>query len=288
MQCRICPRRCGADRSKTVGFCGAGDSFLVARAALHRWEEPCIGGEKGAGAIFFGGCNLKCIFCQNERISHVARGRRMEPKELVALFKQLQQQGAQTIDLVNPTHYTSQLYEVLKKDKPSIPVVWNSGGYECVESLRMMRGLVDVYLPDIKYFDSEKSFRYAGVRDYFSYASAAVQEMVAQTGPAVFDENGILLRGTLIRHLVLPANTRQAMQILDWISETLPKGVLISLMCQYIPVARAAEAPELNRRLKRWEYRRVVDYACKLGLTDGYVQEFSSASGQFVPVFDWA
>lgn len=186
MQCRICPRRCGADRSKTVGFCGAGDSFLVARAALHRWEEPCIGGEKGAGAIFFGGCNLKCIFCQNERISHVARGRRMEPKELVALFKQLQQQGAQTIDLVNPTHYTSQLYEVLKKDKPSIPVVWNSGGYECVESLRMMRGLVDVYLPDIKYFDSEKSFRYAGVRDYFSYASAAVQEMVAQTGPCGF------------------------------------------------------------------------------------------------------
>ena len=284
MGCSICPRGCGADRRISPGFCGAGNDMIVSRAALHMWEEPCISGKNGSGTVFFSGCSLKCVFCQNYEISHSVRGAAVSPSQLADIFRRLEDLGAHNINLVNPTHYTEQILRTFDLYRPSVPVVWNSSGYERAETLRMLEGIADVYLPDIKYYDDSYAVRYSGAPGYFSFAGAAVREMFRQTGEPVFKDD-ILVRGTMVRHLVLPSAAGQAVKILEWISRELP-GVLVSVMAQYFPAGRASDFPEINRRLRRREYSAVLDRMIELGLYSGYFQALGSASGRFVPDFD--
>lgn len=284
MICSQCPRSCGVDRRKNPGFCGLSDEMNIAHVGLHFGEEPCIGGLSGAGTVFFSGCALRCVFCQNVSISRSSVGKDASPEDLVRVMKKLEAQGAACIDLVNPTHFTSRIREALVQYKPEIPVVWNSSGYEKPETLRTLEGLVDVYLPDFKYCDSSVSLRYSAAPDYFLFASAAVTEMFRQTGKAVFSPEGQMLRGTLVRHLVLPAHTHDSLQVLGWLHEHLPK-VSLSLMGQYFPAGDAEKMPEINRRLTRREYRRVLDFVETVGF-DGYCQALGNADGSYVPSFD--
>jgi putative pyruvate formate lyase activating enzyme len=287
--CDLCPRKCGINRRTDIGPCGGGELPVIARAALHKWEEPCISGEKGSGTVFFCGCNLKCVFCQNYSISHNDINNHIEGKEvtkqnLIDIFKRLEEQGAHNINLVTPTHYSQQIFEALSDASLSIPVVWNSSGYERVEILKQLEGLVDIYLPDIKYYDKEISLKYAGVSDYFETACNAVLEMNRQTGNTVI-ENGIMKKGIIIRHLILLGHTIQAMKILKWIKENLPEEIYVSLMGQYTPVGKACDFPEINRSLKRKEYKRVADYMISLDFQNGYLQELSSVGENYIPSF---
>lgn len=259
----------------------------VARAALHFWEEPCISGTRGSGTVFFSGCSLRCAFCQNEEISANGYGREITPEELAGIYQDLEAQGAHNINLVNPTHFVPAILESFQYYRPKVPVVYNSSGYEKVETLKLLEGEIDVYLPDLKYFDSEKARRYSGAPDYFQAASKAVCEMARQTGKPEFDEDGMLVKGTVVRHLVLPLATQNAIEILRFLKETLDKQVLVSLMGQYVPYGRArrGEFPELNRRITKREYEKVQEELFRLDL-DGFVQELSSAKKDFIPSFD--
>lgn len=257
---------------------------VVARAALHHWEEPPISGWNGSGAVFFSGCPLGCVFCQNEPISHGGFGARISTARLREIFDQLIAQGAHNLNLVNPTHFTPAILEALDPP-PSVPVIWNSGGYERVQTLRALEGKVQIYLPDLKYFDPETARRYAAAPDYPQTAQSAIREMVRQTGPCVI-EGGLLRRGTLIRHLILPGRTAEAKRIMDWVRSAFPPGtVLFSLMRQYVPWGRAASFPELNRTLRPSEGRTCETYLEHLGL-DGFVQSEESAQADFIPAFD--
>ncbi len=283
--CNQCPRRCGADRDIKTGVCGVNTGYKVARAALHYWEEPCISGENGSGTVFFSGCSLKCVYCQNYKVSSECYGKEITKDRLIEIFKELEAQGANNINLVNPTHYAVQLASTLSKYKPSVPVVYNTGGYDSVESLKLLDGLVDIYLTDMKYVSPSVSLKYSKAADYFDVCSAAVREMKRQQGTDVF-ENGLMKKGLIIRHLVLPGNVSQAMRTLDWIKDNLPIDTVISLMGQYMPCAKAAEYPTINRKLSEKEYNVVLDYAEKLGFENVYIQELDSSSEEFVPDFD--
>lgn len=286
--CNLCPRMCGArrDAKRGNGYCRMGAMPVVARAALHFWEEPCISGTKGSGTVFFTGCSLQCVFCQNEQIS-VRRevGRTLTARELSDVFFRLIEQGAHNINLVNPTHFASGIAEALRFRPLPVPVVYNSGGYERAETLRMLEGLISIYLPDYKYRDSALSQRLSGAADYPEHAAEAILEMVRQTGPASFDGDGMLQRGTIVRHLILPGHTRNSIEVLDWLKENLPEGTLVSLMAQYVPCGRAADYPEIDRRITKREYEKVQQHLFALGL-DGYVQERKSAKKDFIPPFD--
>lgn len=286
--CTLCPRRCGALREEKSGrgFCGMGADPVVARAALHFWEEPCISGTRGSGTVFFTGCSLKCVFCQNYQISTKKEvGKSVSVEGLSDIFQRLVEQGAHNINLVNPTHFALPIAQALKRRRLPVPVVYNSGGYETVETLKMLDGLVDIYLPDFKYADDALSMKYSGAADYVETAKAAVAEMVRQTGSAQFDADGIMTRGTIVRHLILPGNTRNSMAVIDWLADNLPEGVLVSLMAQYIPCGRAEEYPEINRKITKREFVKVQDYLFQSGL-DGFVQEMKSASQSFIPPFN--
>lgn len=286
--CTICPRKCGALRESTAGngFCGMGADAAVARAALHFWEEPCISGTRGSGTVFFTGCSLKCVFCQNYQISTEREvGKTVTVQELGDIFERLVAQGAHNINLVNPTHFALPIAEALRLRRPSVPVVYNSGGYENPDTLKMLDGLIDIYLPDLKYSDDELAKRLSGASDYVETAKTAVLDMARQTGPAQYDENGIMTRGTIVRHLILPGHTKNSIAVLDWLSEHLPEGVPVSLMAQYIPCGRAAEFPEINRPITKREYEKVQQHLFDLGL-DGFIQERTSASSKFIPPFD--
>lgn len=260
----------------------------IGRVGLHQWEEPCISYKSGAGTVFFSGCNLHCVYCQNHAISNELHGRSITTQELADAFLSLQEQGADNIDLVTPTHYVPDILRALDlvRDKLTIPVVYNTGGYENVETLRALEGYVDIYLPDIKYYESETALRYSHAADYFEKASAAVIEMARQTGAPAYNSEGGLVRGTVIRHLVLPGHRKESMQILDWIRGHFnPEQILISLMSQYTPLPSLPEAfPELNRRVMSFEYNSVVDHAAQLGL-EGFMQEKSSARDTYIPEF---
>lgn len=284
--CNSCPRKCNIDREQKTGVCGAPEKYKLARAALHFWEEPCISGEKGSGTVFFSGCSLKCVFCQNFEISRNAFGKEISEERLIEIFKELEAQGAHNINLVNPTHYSLQISHTLKKYKPSVPVVWNTGGYDSVESLQKLDGLVDIYLADIKYVSESVSKKYSGAENYFSVASEAVLEMQRQIGENIFDENGIMQKGVIIRHLVLPGNVSQAMRVMDWIKANLPEDTVLSLMSQYTPCGKASEYPTINRKLSIREYDMVIDYAEKLGFENAFIQEIDSSSTEFIPEFD--
>ena len=287
-ECRLCPRQCGVDRSKRTGYCGVSDRVKLARAALHFWEEPCISGERGSGTVFFSGCALKCVFCQNYQLSAGHFGKEVSIQRLAEIFLELQQQGAHNINLVTGGHYVPQIVqalELVRKDL-KIPVVYNSSGYETVKTLRQLKGYVDIYLPDLKYYSPERSARYSNARDYFAVASQAVQEMFSQVGPVQFDEQGMLQKGVVVRHMVMPNGVEDTMDILTWIAEHLPlDDILVSVMSQYTPFYKSADYPEINRRLTQEEYDRVLDWMECMGIEQGFVQELSSAKEEYTPDF---
>lgn len=287
MICSLCPRRCGALRTETEGrgVCGMPAAPVLARAALHQWEEPPISGTRGSGAVFFSGCSLRCAFCQNEQISRDGFGRPVTAERLREICGELIAQGAHNINFVNPTHYAHVIGALLERPLP-VPVVWNTGGYERVETLRSLRGKVDIYLPDLKYVDEEPAAKYSNARDYPGTAKEAIMEMVRQTGPCRFDGEGILQRGVIIRHLILPGQVEAAKRVMDWVKGTFAPGeVLFSLMSQYIPYGHAADFKEINRPLRRGEAKKAEEYMGYLGL-EGFTQEQSAASARYIPSFD--
>ncbi len=282
--CRLCPRGCGVDRTKGQrGFCGQPDGLRVAKVMRHFWEEPVLAGEGGSGAVFFSGCTLGCLYCQNHQISTGLQGERIDSAALRAQMEDLISQGAENIDLVTPTHFLPDIIPALQPKLP-VPVVYNCGGYESVETLKALEGLVDVYLPDFKYADNRLALRLSGAGDYFPVAAAAIKEMVRQTGPCVM-EGEKLKRGVLIRHLILPGQIENSLKVLDWIGETFPKGtVLVSLMRQYTPMERVRNMPPLNRRVTDEEYEAVLSWMY-LNDLDGFTQESEAASEEFIPDF---
>ena len=286
MICTLCPRHCGAERTEEAGagVCRMGTLPKIARAALHRWEEPCISGTRGSGTVFFSGCGLRCAFCQNEAISQRGEGQIVSVERLSDIFRELEAQGAHNINLVTAAHFVPAVIAALELYRPSIPIVYNSSGYESPDTLRRLEGVVDVYLPDFKYIDPQMAALLSGARDYPQAAMEALREMRRQTGPAVYDEAGILRRGTLIRHLVLPGLTGDSMRILTWIRDELP-DTPVSLMGQYTPCGRALSIPGMNRRITKREYARVLAHMQAIGL-DGYRQELTAADQAFIPAFD--
>lgn len=284
MICSICPRHCNVDRSVNLGFCQSPDNFRVARAALHFWEEPCISGKEGSGTVFFSGCNLKCVFCQNNEISAENKGVEISDDKLISIFENLISQGANNINLVNPTHYAKRLAKVLSRWKSPVPIVYNSSGYEEVETLKALDGLIDIYLPDLKYIRAEKAMRYSRAADYFEKASVALLEMRRQVEDK-FDGD-IMKSGMIIRHLILPQNTNSSIAVLDFIKSNFP-DTFVSLMAQYTPCGDLSEFPEINRKITKREYEKVVNYAFDNSFDKLFIQELSSADKSFIPKFDF-
>ena len=285
MGCTACPRKCNTVRAAQTGFCGVGSAFRVARAALHQWEEPCISGKNGSGTVFFSGCNLRCAFCQNYEISHGCFGKDVTDARLCAIFDELIAAGAHNLNLVNPTHYTERLARVLRKYNSPVPVVWNSSGYESVETLRQLEGLVDVYLPDYKYSRPDRALAYAGAADYPETALAAIAEMKRQQPEDVF-EDGLLKKGVIIRHLILPKNTNSSVEILRRIAEHFGTKTIVSLMAQYTPCGELERFPELQRAITAREYEKVLTELETLGFQNAFVQEREAADESFIPPFD--
>ena len=288
IKCSLCPRMCMADREITTGYCGVKNTLRVARAALHFWEEPCISGEEGSGAVFFTGCNLRCVFCQNFQIARAEQGKEITVERLSEIFLELQAQKANNINLVTATHYVPQVVEALKKAKEQglhIPVVYNCGGYESVETLKMLEGLVDIYLPDFKYVDSERAKRYSRAENYPEITKAALAEMVRQQPEAQFDDRGMMKKGVIVRHLMLPGGIKDSKAVVKYLYETYGDQIYISLMNQYTPLPHVAEYPEINRKVKKFEYDRLVDYAISLGVENGFIQEGETAEESFIPAF---
>ncbi|MDY2807884.1 MAG: radical SAM protein [Oscillospiraceae bacterium] len=284
--CTLCPRRCGVDRTRgQLGFCKMPGQIHAARAGVHYWEEPVISGSFGSGAVFFSGCTLKCAFCQNYDISQENFGKPMTSAELRAAFERLIDEGVQNINLVTPTHFLPDILPALEPKLP-VPVVYNCGGYESMETLRQLEGKIDVYLPDFKYSDNALAKKLSSAPDYFETASAAILEMYRQVGKPVI-EGDEMKRGVLVRHLVLPGCVDNSLGVLDWVAEHFRSGdILFSLMSQYVPMGRAAEMPPFDRRITELEYDSVLSYMMLLGIEDGYTQDFSSAERGYTPSFD--
>ena len=288
MICRICPRNCGALRTESEGRgrCRMPSAPVLARAALHMWEEPPISGSRGSGTIFFSGCSLGCVFCQNEKISHQDFGKPVSPARLGEICDELIAQGAHNINFVNPTHYAHVVRSLLEDHPLPVPAVWNSGGYDKVETLKGLEGKIDVYLPDLKYLDPAAAGRYSAAADYPENAQTAIREMVRQTGPCQFGEDGLLKRGVIIRHLILPGQVNQAKAVMDWVAgEFEPGTVLFSLMSQYTPWGDLSSCPEIDRRLRPGEMRAAREYMENLGLS-GFTQDRTSAKEEYTPPFD--
>ncbi|MGN0642117.1 MAG: radical SAM protein [Huintestinicola sp.] len=286
--CRLCPRECGADRVNGRGFCGGGYLPKAAKAYLHMWEEPCISGKNGSGTVFFSGCSLKCCFCQNYKISAENSGAEISVERLAEIFLELQEKGAENINLVNPTHYVPQIISALDMagDRLKIPIVYNSGGYEKLSTLKMLEGRIDIFLPDLKYFDSSIAEKYSAAADYFEVASQAVTAMVSQAGMPVFDGRGMMKKGVIIRHLTLPSHRQDSVRVLEWLHENLPQGsFLLSLMSQYTPFYKSSMYKEINRRISTFEYNYIADKAAEMGF-EGFMQERSSAKEEYTPDFD--
>lgn len=288
MRCNLCPRNCNVDRRLEKGYCGMSEDIYVARASKHFWEEPPISGTNGSGTVFFSGCNLGCVYCQNFEISHDRKGKVVSKAQLCEIFHRLTESGVHNINLVNPTHYALKIKEVLEKAALPVPVVYNSSGYEKVSTLRSLEGLVDIYLPDFKYIDPVRSEKYSAAGDYSDIVCQALIEMKRQCPKDIFDENGIMQKGVIIRHLVLPQNTKQSIKILEWIKENIGTDTYISLMSQYTPCGKIEAFPELQRRITAREYDKVVDAAFELGFENVFVQDGTAASESFIPDFDFS
>lgn len=290
--CNLCPRACkvkrpaSSDEKGNLGFCRLGMMPVVSRAALHHWEEPCISGTRGAGTVFFAGCNLHCVYCQNYEISEMRKGIEISVSRLRDIYFELIAKGAHNIDLVTPTHFTHAIYQSLSEPLP-VPVVYNCGGYESVHTVAFLRRKIQCWLPDLKYADEKLAKRYSDAPDYFEKASAAIEQMVRQTGPYEIGADGILKKGVLIRHLILPGQVENTKAVLRYVAETFAPGdVLFSLMRQYVPCGRAADFPEINRRVTDDEYNECEFYMEALGITEGYVQQKESSEAEFIPAFD--
>lgn len=289
-ECRICPRRCGANRSAGQrGRCHTADRLLVARAALHQWEEPCISGKEGSGAVFFSGCSLGCVYCQNREISRGIAGQEISVERLAEIFLELQAQCANNINLVTAGHYVPHVIRALESAKAqglTVPIVYNSSGYERVDTLKLLEGLVDIYLPDFKYMDSQLAKALSGAADYPETAWEALQEMVRQQPTPKFDDRGMMKSGVIVRHLLLPGHVREAKRIIRCLHETYGNQIYLSIMNQYTPVETVKNDPLLGRRVTKREYGRVLDYALEIGVEQGFFQEGKTAMESFIPPFD--
>lgn len=286
-ECRLCPRSCAVLRGEAHGTCGGGEKAAVSRAAPHFGEEPCISGSRGSGTVFFSGCSLRCVFCQNMEISRECTGKELDSRQLAEVFLRLRDTGVHNINLVTPTHFTDVIVPALQTARLDIPVVWNSSGYEEASALARLEGLVQVYLPDFKYSDSRLAAEYSGAPDYPQKALAAIKEMHRQTGAFELDGDGLLRRGMLIRHLILPGAAENTLGVIDMIEDELkPREIMLSLMAQYTPTRETAEHPRLSRRVTREEYERCLSYFKLSQIENGYVQELSSATDEMVPSFD--
>jgi len=288
--CILCPHKCGINRiSGEKGRCKCDDKLKIALASLHMFEEPCISGENGSGTVFFSNCNLNCIYCQNYEISSLGKGKEITVEHLAKIFLKQQEKGAHNINLVTPTMYVLQIIEALKIAKSkglNIPIVYNSNGYENVETIKLLNGYIDVYLPDLKYYSNELAKKYSNVDNYFETATKTIKEMYNQVGIAKFDENGLIKKGVIIRHLVLPYHIQNTKNILKWIKENMPNDIYVSVMAQYFPAYKAKEDNLINRKLNKKEYKEVLNYLYSLNLENGYIQELGEHEEEYVPNFD--
>ena len=286
--CELCPRRCRVDRVNNLGFCGAGENLRVALVSLHKWEEPCLVGENGAGTIFFSHCNLKCVYCQNFSISHSGYGAEISIKRLAEIFIEQQERGAANIELVTPTHYTDKIcaaIDIAKKRGLTLPIVWNSNAYENLSTLELLRGHVDIFLPDLKYFDDEPAKTFSNAPSYFAIATTAISKMFELVGTAKFDGDK-MTRGVIVRHLILPNFRRDSIKIVDWLYKTFGDEIFISLMNQYTPIFRAGEFKKISRPLTTFEYQSVVDHAINIGVKNCFIQIGKTADKNFIPDFN--
>lgn len=286
--CELCPRRCRVDRVNDLGFCGAGENLRVALVSLHEWEEPCLIGERGAGTIFFSHCNLRCVYCQNFSISHEGFGTEISIERLAEIFIEQQERGAANVELVTPTNYTDKIcaaIDIAKARGLTLPIVWNSNAYENLETLELLRGRVDIFLPDLKYFDETAARKFSNAPNYFPVATAAIKKMFELVGSPKFD-GGQMIRGMIVRHLVLPNFRHDAIKIVDWLHETFGDEIFISLMNQYTPIYRAAEFKKISRTLTTFEYDSVINHASDLGIKNCFVQVGKTADKNFIPNFN--
>ena len=289
-RCELCPRKCGANRlAEKNGFCGGGKEVKVARAALHFWEEPCISGEEGSGTVFFSGCTMRCVFCQNREISRGEAGKLVSIERLAEIFLELQGKGANNINLVTPMHYAPQItaaLDIARKNGLSLPIVWNTGGWELPESVEAVKNYSDIWLTDFKYFDNSLAEKFSNAKNYFENASASLKKMLDQTGEPVFDDDGMMKKGIIVRHLVLPGHTDDSKKVLRWLWENFGDKIWISIMNQYTPLCSEEKFPELSRKVTDDEYDEVVDFAVSLGIENAFVQDGEAVSESFIPPFD--
>ena len=288
--CNLCPRNCGVNRlNGELGFCGASEYIKLARASLHHYEEPCISGQNGSGTVFFSNCSLRCVFCQNHQISQQGSGTEVTIKKLAKIFLELQNSHAHNINLVTPTHYVPQIICAIilsKKLGLTIPIIYNSSGYENLETIKMLKGHIDVYVPDLKYYSNKYSVKYSNVKDYFLYAKDAIEEMFSQVQNAKFNDAGLITKGVIIRHLMLPGLLFDSKKIVDYISNTYSNKVFLSIMNQYTPTFNACNYPEIDKPLNSDHYNALIDYALSKGITSGFIQDSGTSSKEFVPDFD--
>jgi len=288
--CNLCPRNCGVNRlNGAVGFCGAGKDIKLARVSLHHYEEPCISGKNGSGTVFFSNCSLRCVFCQNHQISQEGFGTEVTIKRLAEIFLELQNNKAHNINLVTPAHYVPQIISALKLSKKSgltLPIIYNSSGYENLETLKMLKGYIDVYVPDLKYFKNKYAIKYSNAKDYFHYARIAIEEMFSQVGTVKFNNSDLIIKGVIIRHLMLPSLLFDSKKIIDYISQTFGDKVFVSIMNQYTPMFKASKYPELDKPLNPDHYDALIQYALSKGITNGFIQDTGSSSKEFIPDFD--
>lgn len=289
-KCSLCPRKCLAERKNgKTGFCGGNDKVKIARAALHFWEEPCISGESGSGTVFFSGCTMRCIFCQNKEISRGEAGKEISIERLSEIYLELQKKGANNINLVTPMHYAPQItkaIDIARKNGLSLPIVWNTGGWELPESVESVKDYADIWLTDFKYFDNALAEKFSNAPNYFEVASAALHQMAEQTGEPVFDENGMMKRGIIVRHLMLPGHIDDTKNVINYLWNTYGDKIWISIMNQYTPLCSDERYPELSRKVSDEEYDEAIDYACDLGIENAFVQEGGTAEESFIPPFD--
>lgn len=290
--CILCPHKCGVNRLEgNKGRCKCDDKLKIALASLHMFEEPCISGENGSGTVFFSNCNLNCIYCQNYEISSLGKGKEITIEHLAEIFLKQQKKNAHNINLVTPTMYVYQIIEAIKIAKSkglNIPIIYNSNGYENIETIKLLNGYIDVYLPDLKYYTNNLSKKYSKVDNYFEIATKAIKEMYNQVGKAQFGENGLIKKGVIIRHLVLPNHIQNTKNILKWIKDNMPDDIYVSVMAQYFPTYKAKDDDLINRKLNKKEYKEVLNYLYSLDLENGYIQELGSHEEEYVPNFDFS
>ena len=288
--CTICPHNCKINRTKNPGRCKSTDKIKIALYSIHNFEEPCISGEKGSGTIFFSNCNMNCVFCQNYEISQFGRGKEITIEELANVMIKQQERNVQNINLVTPTSYALHIVETIKiarKKGLEIPIVYNTNGYESVETLKLLEGYVDIYLPDLKYYYDDLAKKYSKVDNYFEIATKAIQEMYRQVGTPVLDENGVMKKGLMIRHLILPNEVQNSKKVLKWIKENIDSNVYVSIMAQYFPTYKAKEIPEIARKITKEEYEKVENYLYGLDLENGYIQELGEHEEEYVPTWEY-